>query len=183
MQNLLNKWGIKVDYNTLLSMWNESHRYYHNQTHLLDLIDKINERKSELSEREYDKLMLCSVFHDIIYDPTKTDNEEKSAEFFIERCSVISDDHLEIKQMILDTKEHNPTTPLSETFSEMDMSIVEADIEKLYEWESGVSKEFSFAGDMYKPHRVKFLEKMMDKYPGNSANLQFLIDDIKSDKV
>ena len=47
LQELLNNWNIKCDINTLLSMWNESHRHYHNLNHLNDLIQQINENKSE----------------------------------------------------------------------------------------------------------------------------------------
>jgi predicted metal-dependent HD superfamily phosphohydrolase len=43
LQELLNKWNIKCDVNTLLSMWNESHRAYHTLNHLNDVIDQINE--------------------------------------------------------------------------------------------------------------------------------------------
>jgi len=47
MQELLDRWNIKVNYNVLLAMWNESHRAYHTQNHLLDLIDQINESKNQ----------------------------------------------------------------------------------------------------------------------------------------
>ena len=58
LQELLNKWNIKCDVNTLLAMWNESHRYYHTLNHLNDLIEQINESKSKYSDKEYEKLML-----------------------------------------------------------------------------------------------------------------------------
>ena len=45
LQELLNKWNIKCDVNTLLAMWNESHRSYHTLNHLNDLIEQINEMK------------------------------------------------------------------------------------------------------------------------------------------
>ncbi len=180
MQDILNKWGIKVDYNILLGMWNESHRHYHNQTHLLDLIDQVNEKIDFLTESDYDKLLLCSLFHDIIYDPSKTDNEEKSAEFFIEKCSESNPDVLEVKQMILDTKTHEGSTTLSKLFSRMDMSIVQSDVETLLEWEEGISKEYAVFGDLYKPNRLAFLEKMMNEYPMNSTNLLKLIEHVES---
>jgi predicted metal-dependent HD superfamily phosphohydrolase len=102
LQELLNKWNIKCDVNTVLAMWNESHRAYHTLTHLNDLIDQINENKSKFSEKQYEKLLITSLFHDCIYDPMASDNEEKSAEFFIE-CAVdkTNEDIQEINQMIL----------------------------------------------------------------------------------
>ena len=182
LQELLNKWNIKCDVNTLLSMWNESHRHYHNLNHLNDLIEQINENKSKYSEKEYEKLMLTALFHDCVYYPTSSTNEEDSAKFLIE-CAVdkSNSDILEVKQMVLDTKTHKSTTPLSESFNKFDMSIVERDFSELLEWENGIHEEFSvYPKEEYKEGRVKFLESLLDKYTHNTDNLLKLIDYVKS---
>lgn len=179
-QELLNRWKIKISNQTILSMWNESHRSYHTLEHLNDLIDQINEDKHQYSQKEYEKLIIASLFHDIIYDPTKFDNEEKSADFFMSCCEdKTSTDILEIKQIILDTKTHKSSTPLSEDFCHYDMSIVERDFDQLLKWENGIHEEFKSYGDMYKIGRVDFLEKLLDKYPQNTENLIKLIDYVK----
>ena len=181
LQQLLNKWNIKCDVNTLLAMWNESHRHYHNLNHLNDLIDQINENKSKYSEKEYEKLILTALFHDSIYNPMSNDNEEKSAQFFESCAQDKSNSHIqEVKQMILDTKTHTATTPLSEKFNKLDMSIVESDFEKLIAWEEGIFEEFKAYVDSYKEGRLKFLESLLDKYPNNTDNLLKLIDFVKS---
>ena len=181
LQDLLNKWNIKCDVKTVLAMWNESHRSYHTLNHLNDLIEQINENKSKYSEKEYEKLMITSLFHDCVYDPTKSDNEEKSAEFFENCCIDKSDaDIQDIKQMILDTKTHESTTPLSESFNHYDMSIVERDFDQLLEWEKGIAEEYKFAGEKYKEGRLKFLDSILDKYPHNTENLIKLIEFVKS---
>ncbi len=180
MQELLDKWNIKLDYNVLLAMWNESHRAYHTQNHLLDLIEQINENKSQYkSQKDYDKMILCALFHDCVYDPMRNDNEEKSAEFFMNCCQEKNQDILDIKQMILDTKTHEATTPLSEKFNELDMNIVERDFNQLLEWERGIREEYKAYGDMYKMGRIQFLESLLDKYPHNTENLLKLIDYVK----
>jgi len=180
MQELLDKWNIKLDYNTLLSMWNESHRHYHNQNHLLDLITQINENKSQFkSQKEYEKMILCALFHDCVYDPMRSDNEEKSAEFFENCCQEKNSDTQQIKQMILDTKTHESTTTLSEKFNHLDMNIVERDFEQLLEWETGIGQEYKAYGEMYKVGRLHFLESLLDKYPHNTENLLKLIDWVK----
>lgn len=181
LQELLNKWNIKCDVTTLLSMWNESHRHYHTLNHLNDIIDQINENKSKYSNKEYEKLMLTALFHDCVYDPMKNDNEEKSAQFFIECCSdKTNSDVLEVKQMILDTKTHESTTNLSESFNHYDMSIVERDFDQLLEWENGISEEYKSYGDAYKEGRLKFLESLLDKYPHNTENLLKLVNWVKN---
>ncbi len=181
LQQLLNKWNIKCDINTLLSMWNESHRHYHNLNHLNDLIDQINENKSKYSEKEYEKLMLTALFHDCVYDPTSSENEEKSADFFENCCLDKNSDVLEVKQMILDTKTHQSTTNLSESFNHYDMNIVERDFDQLLEWENGIREEYSvYPKETYKEGRVKFLESLLDKYPNNTENLLKLVDWVKN---
>jgi predicted metal-dependent HD superfamily phosphohydrolase len=181
MQELLDKWNIKLNYNILLSMWNESHRSYHNQNHLLDLINQINENQSKFdSHKDYEKMVLCALFHDCVYDPMRNDNEEKSAQFFINCCQEKNQDVLDIKQMILDTKTHESTTPLSEKFNQLDMNIVERDFNQLLEWENGIREEYKAYGDMYKMGRLQFLESLLDKYPNNTENLLKLIDWVKT---
>jgi predicted metal-dependent HD superfamily phosphohydrolase len=163
-------------------MWNESHRSYHSLNHLNDLISQINENKSKFSEKEYEKLMLSAIFHDIVYDPSSSTNEENSAEFLME-CVVdkSNEDILEVRQMILDTKTHNSTTNLSKSFNNYDMNIVERDFDQLLDWEKGISEEFSvYLKEQYKEGRLKFLESLLDKYPNNTENLLQLIDYVKS---
>jgi predicted metal-dependent HD superfamily phosphohydrolase len=181
LQELLNKWNIKCDINTLLAMWNESHRHYHNLNHLNDLISQINDDKSKYSEKEYEKLLITALFHDCVYDPMKTDNEDKSADFFMECCSDKSNpDILEIKQMILDTKNHHSKTMLSKKFNQYDMNIVERDFEELLEWERGIYAEYkSYGKETYRVGRLKFLESLLDKYVDNTDNLLKLIKYVK----
>lgn len=182
LQELLNKWNIRCDVNTLLSMWNESHRHYHNLNHLNDLIQQINENKSKFTEKEYEKLMLTALFHDCVYEPKSSTNEEDSAKFLME-CSVDKSDSdiLDVKQMILDTKSHTSTTYLSESFNKFDMSVVERGFDQLLEWETGISEEFSvFPKAQYKEGRIKFLESLLDKYPHNTENLLKLVDWVKN---
>jgi predicted metal-dependent HD superfamily phosphohydrolase len=180
LQELLNKWNIKCDVNTLLAMWNESHRSYHTLNHLNDLIEQINESKSKYSQKEYEKLLITALFHDCVYDPMKQDNEEKSAEFFEQCCQDKNNtDMLDISKMILDTKTHEATTNLSESFNHYDMNIVERDFDQLLEWENGIHEEYKAYGDLYKDGRLKFLESLLDKYPNNTENLLKLVDWVK----
>lgn len=180
LQRILDKWEIKCDINTLLSMWNESHRSYHTLNHLNDLIEQINEKRNIYSEKEYEKLIITSLFHDCVYDPSKDNNEEKSSEFFLECSLYKNDDIKEINQMILDTKRHIANTKLSESFNSFDMNIVERDYNSLLKWEEGIREEFSIYDDnIYKNGRLKFLESLLDKYPNNTSNLIKLIDWVK----
>lgn len=183
LQKLLYNWRIKSDVNVLLSMWNESQRHYHNLNHLNDLIDKIDEKKGSLTEKEYEKLLITALFHDIIYNPCEVNNEEKSADFFMSVCEDKSNkDILEIKQAILDTKTHKPSSKVSQIFCDLDMSIVESDYDKLLEWEEGIEAEYvpCFGKEAYKEGRLKFLESLLNKYNHNAGNLLKLIESVKN---
>lgn len=177
LQSLLNKWKIKADINMLLDMWREPQRHYHDISHLLSLFEDIN-RKYE--GKEWEKLTILAIFHDIIYDPKLKDNEEKSAEFFYNLCEDKSNtDIIEIKQSILDTKYHTISCKLSETFNKLDMSIVEQNYDRLLEWEDGIYNEYKFM-DNYKEKRIKFLESLLDKYNHNADNILKLIKHVKN---
>lgn len=179
IQALLDKWDIKCDSKTLLTMWNEPHRYYHSLNHLNDLILQINSFKSSFSKKEYDKLLLTAIFHDCIYDPMKKDNEEKSADFF-KKCSVDNEDTKEIFKMILDTKSHDSDSKISTIFNDFDMNIVDRDFEQLLEWEKGIYQEFKKYGKtVYRKHRLIFLESLLDKHISNTDNILKLIEYVK----
>jgi pantetheine-phosphate adenylyltransferase len=178
-QWLLDKWNLRIGFDTLLGMWNESHRGYHSQKHLEYLIDKIE--SLELSELEKEKMLLTAIFHDIVYDPNSGDNELRSAEFLLSVCSDYNDDIEHIYNMIISTKEHNSDDYLSSLFNELDMSVVMGSYEELLEWESGIYHEFKHYGnESYKLGRISFLNSLIDKYPTNYINIQKLIDYIEN---
>jgi predicted metal-dependent HD superfamily phosphohydrolase len=179
IQKLLNDWKISIRYVDILNRWNEPHRFYHNREHLNDLFRQIKNAfdKKEYDKLTYDKLILVALFHDIIYDPLSSNNEEASAEFFLNCSKKHCLDIMDIHQAILDTKTHYSDNQLSKIFNEFDMKIVERDYTSLLKWEEGIYNEFkSFGNNIYKCARIEFLKKMVLKYPNNSENLNQLID-------
>lgn len=182
--SLFRKYKINVDPTFILDRWSESHRHYHNINHLNNLIAQINEDYADgrLNESEREKLTLTALFHDLVYEPDRNDNEEKSADIFYRFCSEQHNvDLVEVKQMILDTKNHLPCTPLSQKFIDYDMNICERNFDELLEWEEGIKEEYSmFSNEEYKSGRIKFLESILDKYPYNMDNLLDLINWVKS---
>lgn len=179
LQALLDKWNIKCDIQMILDMWNENNRYYHNQEHLTELIEQIKKDYSNLmfDEKTYDKLILTTLFHDIIYDVTKDNNEEKSADLFISMClNKENSDIQDIKNAILDTKSHESKLPLSILFNNYDMSITDGNFDKLLKWEEGIYNEYKIFGNKdYKIGRLEFLNSLLNKKIDNSDNILKLI--------
>lgn len=180
IEKLFKKWNINCSPKLILDKWQESGRYYHDSEHLIDLISQIEEDfgDGKITPLEREKLHIVALFHDIIYVPGLKNNEEKSAEFFYSLCKDKYDfDVIEMKQMILDTKTHIPSTPLSEKFIDYDMSICGRDFETLLKWEGGIRQEYSkFNNKEYLNGRVKFLESIINKFPMNMDNILDLIN-------
>lgn len=179
LQSLLDKYLIQADINHLLERWQEPHRHYHNISHLDDLIQQIttNFEEGAFDEQQKELLLLTALFHDIVYDPTRRDNEEQSAKFFLELCRNPDDSRIqEIRTAILDTKDHENYTLLATIFNKYDLSIVEQGMEQLMLWEMGIYNEYKIFGDVvYKVGRLQFLETLPKKYPDNKHNLEGLI--------
>lgn len=181
LQKILDQWKISVTIQEIEARWTEKHRYYHDITHLEQLLTDI--RNLDVSKRLYQKLVLIALFHDIIYVPGNTDNELRSADFFMSRCRQINPDIEEIRIAIIDTKEHSNSNQLSFMFNKLDMKIFEADWYDLIRWEKGIQKEYlqKYSKQQYKHGRISFLRSIIKKYPNNYLNLSKLISWIESD--
>lgn len=177
IRDVLQRWNIHYTWYEITQKWSETHRFYHTLEHLMDLLDQI-EKKYPTQSVDRDKLVLTALFHDIIYNPARGDNEEKSAKFFLMHCpSQPTDDMEDIYDMILATKDHVPLTELSKVFNDMDMDIVTRDFDQLMRWEEEIREEYDIYSDAeYREGRLKFLRSMVDKYPQNKENLLNLID-------
>ncbi len=181
MQPVLDRWHIRISEQDILAMWNAPHRKYHAKSHLRDLLKQID-ADTATDEREKDILRLAAIFHDILYDPTRTDNEEESARFFLAHCNnQESPDIQHIHHIILDTKTHEPRSHLATLFCAMDMSVVLKPYDGLLTWEEGIRYEYSHLPDhVYRQQRIAFLRKMVAAYPQNAAALTRLMEHVGS---
>lgn len=114
--------------------WN---RYYHNLSHLYNLIQLTEIYRNEIQEFELFNMALW--FHDFIYDSNRKDNEELSAEWATKLLSpFLSETQLKyIDTLILSTKKHIPLDENNSDnllFLDFDLSVLaaEKDIYQLY---------------------------------------------------
>jgi predicted metal-dependent HD superfamily phosphohydrolase len=61
----------------LLGAYSESNRHYHTTEHIASLLRQLHNLGQAVVDR--DTVILAILFHDVIYDPRRSDNEEKSA--------------------------------------------------------------------------------------------------------
>ena len=112
--DLINKYGIGITDEEVRKRYSEPHRHFHTVEHLNDVLKQIIVNRQYLPLEDFVSLIIAGVFHDIVYEPTRQDNEERSADFFMSLCENKSNkDILDIRDAILDTKTHKSSTPLA----------------------------------------------------------------------
>ena len=160
----------------VLKRYQEHHRYYHTVNHLSDVISYLlNENALD------DELFLAAVYHDAIYNPKANDNEEKSAELFLNESkhSKLNKSQIDLVcQLILDTKTHKPSNLKSEIFIKADLNILNQPLSMLLEFEKQIFKEYQFADfKIYQKNRIEVLKQL-----NNNGKLDSLIEYVSAQK-
>lgn len=144
------------------SKWN---RHYHTLVHLENMMVQLSEVKSEL--RNWKAVMFALFYHDIVYNPLRGNNEERSMQLAVKRMQeskISATIILQTAQLILSTKKHE----LSENkvvnyFLDADLSILGADWTAYKTYYENVRKEYKiYPNFMYNPGRKKVLQHFLD---------------------
>ena len=138
----------KKDIERVWDAYDEPHRFYHNHNHLTNLEKLINEDTS-LKNEDKALLLIAAAYHDIVYVPGNTTNEEESIEIFREAAanSRFFKDEIEaiekIANIIKATGQRNqPDNSMECIFWFMDNQILEANFGALFNYEMQIYKEF-----------------------------------------
>ncbi|UII32477.1 hypothetical protein LVD17_01310 [Fulvivirga ulvae] len=136
-------------------------RYYHNLHHLENLLEQLSEVK--LSIKDWDVTLFALFYHDLVYNPARRDNEEKSARMAGERLKSINfpkDGVDKCRNMILATKGHADASDNdTNLFTDADLSILGCAHDQYMEYARQVREEYHIYPDMlYKPGRKKVLQ-------------------------
>ena len=140
---------IKIGY--FKHKYSEPHRFYHTWDHILYMVDK-----AEKCGYLYNDIILAILFHDIVYDPLKSDNEEKSAELFKQYFP----DNDIVYNAILNTKTHTGDDEISRMLNFLDLCVLTyGNFGDFMKYEDNIFKEYQFA-DLkdYKKNRIEFLQ-------------------------
>ncbi|MFN8714865.1 MAG: hypothetical protein ACK5Z2_18605 [Bacteroidota bacterium] len=150
----------------LLRAWNEPQRHYHSQAHLENLLALSRQYRSHLHNAAL--VDFAIYYHDAVYKPERSDNEEKSAlraEKELTQLGIDAETVNKVAAYIRSTAAHgnagNTDNDLN-FFLDFDLSILgaEAAVYDLYAFQ--VREEFSIYPDLlYKPGRAKVLEKLL----------------------
>lgn len=156
-----------VIFSSLVEYYNEPHRAYHNLNHIKALLDLCAAFKSKI--KDFAAVSFAVWFHDAIYNPPKSDNEERSAELAVEslRKLKIAEIQIEtIRQMILATKTHNADLLDADgrLFLDFDLSILGADAEIYQQYAVAIRQEYGFVPEnLYRSGRRNILENFLQR--------------------
>lgn len=157
---------------SVLELWNELEqaysgkgRYYHNLQHIAFMLKNAFTHQQEVDD--FDTLAFSIFYHDVVYNPKKSNNEAKSAELMAKRLSATSFPEGKIEKchhQILATKEHSSEDDGDTRFLlDLDLLILGESPESYKTYTSNIRKEYAMYPDfMYKPARKKVLKHFLD---------------------
>jgi len=195
VDKLFKKYGIEINTKTVIEVWTQPWRFYHNlENHLEPMLLKIEEL--ELDEKDFDILTIAAIFHDWDYRPwnlvdgKNKDNglsmEESSLNYLdsiwnksILEMSIFKD---KVFALIRATETMKPETKLEELFSNIDTSSLRTNLAEMIRIEKLIMKEYQFANySIYKEKRIEFLSNNIELGGlAISNNIPSLIEVIKN---
>ena len=147
------------------SKYNEPIRAYHTLEHICDLINISTPFRSTITDNN--AVQLAIFFHDIIYDPTSSLNEDKSAELFLDLMSNYIDENLvkKVTSYIIATKNHHPPNLDDQDlcfFLDFDMSILGRERDEYSLYTKKIRHEYQHIDEiLFNKGRSAFLRKIL----------------------
>jgi predicted metal-dependent HD superfamily phosphohydrolase len=144
-------------------------RFYHNLHHIqyaLDIADQLQE-----VALDFTAVQLAIWFHDVVYDPRRSDNEAQSAAYaerVLRRLGVPDEMLAKVSNLILATKSHEASQPDPNIFVilDADLAILSAPPEQYDAYARAIRQEYSFVLDeQYRVGRTAVLQKFLARSP------------------
>lgn len=154
-------------YTNLVNLYNSKGRFYHNLNHI-DALLKLSEKHRHLLESP--KTVDFTIwYHDAIYNASKSNNEEKSAELAKKNLSDLGIDSHTIENccnLIVATKTHQLDAKLNsfdaQFLLDIDLSILAVNSERYLQYTQQIRKEYNAYPDfLYRKGRKKVLKHFM----------------------
>lgn len=134
----------------LLARWDESHRRYHTRRHLSEMLEIIDRYPQHADDP--DAVRLAAWYHDAVYDPTRADNEERSAALAARELpplGVAPGRVAEAARLVRLTASHDPDPGdrNGALLCDADLAILAADPERYAGYARAVREEYAHVPD------------------------------------
>lgn len=150
--------------------YQESGRYYHTLNHIDCMFKQMDKVVGKLQDTE--AVSLAILFHDVIYDPTKSDNEQRSADLFrqfaVECLSDWQEERIQkVFDWILATQKHQASDEKCLDlmyFLDIDLQVLGWPVAQYDLYASQIRQEYSFVPeDIYRQKRPEVLKNFLKR--------------------
>lgn len=149
----------------LLTRWAEPQRRYHTTEHLAAVLDRIDELAGHAAEP--DVVRLAAWFHDAVYRPDRSENEERSAalaERALPELGIDAERTAEVARLVRLTVTHDPAEGDSngEVLCDADLAVLAGAPEQYAAYAAAVREEFAFVPDeAFRAGRADVLRQLL----------------------
>jgi predicted metal-dependent HD superfamily phosphohydrolase len=152
----------------ILAGYSEPGRAYHNTRHLADCLAELD-TVADLLEAPH-RVELALWFHDLVCDPRRHDNEERSAELgeeWLRPAGVQPDARERVTQLILATKHTNPPAdPDTQMLVDIDLGVLGQPPESYALYEQRIREEYAWVP---KPDYIKGRGSVLNSFLNREA--------------
>ncbi|WP_405925030.1 hypothetical protein [Streptomyces sp. NBC_00035] len=150
----------------LLTRWQEPQRRYHTLTHLTAVLDHIDVLEKYADTP--DLVRLAAWFHDAVYLPDRSENEERSAhlaERALPEAGLSSPDTAEVARLVRLTVTHAPADDdrNGQVLCDADLAILAAPAPAYAAYTTAVREEYAFVpAEAFREGRAAILRQLLD---------------------
>jgi predicted metal-dependent HD superfamily phosphohydrolase len=169
LNNAITPAAIAEFWQDIANCYNEPQRAYHTLDHLQQLFGQFEQIYHQLHEPHF--IALALYYHDVIYDPRRSDNELESAEYAVEALkgylSAEQCQHIYVLIMMTATHElheclDKDTVSDAAYLLDMDLSILGAPWSEYHQYAQAVRQEYAHVTkENYHLGRIAVLEKLL----------------------
>jgi predicted metal-dependent HD superfamily phosphohydrolase len=151
-------------FHNLVHRYSHASRHYHNLAHVASLLAVIDGWPEPLTDPA--AVRFAVWFHDAVYDTTRSDNEDRSADLAAEllpRLNVPAQTVRTVVELIRLTKSHDgPSTGDAAVFLDADLAILGAAEEEYDRYAAAIRREYGWVpDDRYREGRAAVLERFL----------------------
>lgn len=156
----------------LLQRWAEPQRHYHSTTHLRTVLDQVallapEDPRREGSPFDRDTVLLAVWFHDAVYRPDRSENEERSArlaERALPEAGVDASRTAEVARLVRLTTSHNPSPDdaAGAVLCDADLSVLAGPPNAYARYAAQIRREYSFVPEsVFRTARSEVLTQLL----------------------
>ena len=166
----------------LASRWRQRQRYWHGPQHLRDLVTAL---EAEPGGNSRDVLLLAALYHDAVYDPRWSGNEERSAELLLARAADRNDEVVRAAAELVRFSDWSkrPVTKVEQRFFELDARQLgdEATLAERLRYELAVFREYQWVSwPVYRVKRAEFLRGWAERFPEHRRGVEECLEALQA---